>query len=226
MTIVFEERPSDSPYVLTVTRGYMAAAGTTVRPAECCWHLIVTCYQGVQRIVVVGALESSGQISYPEGVEGLWIRFKPGAFMPHLPPNRLLDKETDLPEGAGNSFWLKSAVWQVPDFDNADTFIDRLAREGVLDFDPLVPAALGDALPDVPERTLRHRVQRATGLSQSRIRQIERAQQAATLLAHGVPILDTVDQLGYYDQPHLTRSLKRFTGRTPGEVFVRSCQPE
>ena len=71
MTIVFEERPSDSPYVLTVTRGYMAAAGTTVRPAECCWHLIVTRYQGVQRIVVVGALESSGQIIYPEGLEGL-----------------------------------------------------------------------------------------------------------------------------------------------------------
>jgi len=160
------------------------------------------------------------------GVEGLWIRFKPGAFMPHLPANRLLDKETELPEGAGNSFWLKSAVWQVPDFDNADTFINRLGREGVLDFDPLVPAALGDVMPDVPDRTLRHRVQRATGLSQSRIRQIERAQQAATLLAQGVPILDTVDQLGYYDQPHLTRSLKRFTGRTPGEVFVRSCQPE
>jgi AraC-like DNA-binding protein len=226
MTIVFEERLSDSPYVRSVTRGYMAAAGTTVRPAECCWHLIVTRYQGVQRIVVVGALELSGQISYPEGVEGLWIRFKPGAFMPHLPPNRFCGQEQALPEGAGNAFWLNSQVWQVPDFDNADTFIDHLVRGGVLTADPLVTSALSDEALDSPDRTVRHRVQRATGLSQSRIRQIERAQQAATLLAQGVPILDAVDQLGYYDQPHLTRSLKRFTGRTPGEVFVRSCQPE
>ena len=40
-------------------------------------------------------------------------------------------------------------------------------------------------------RTLRHRFLRATGLTQSHIRQFERAQQAAAFLRQGVSILDS-----------------------------------
>ena len=35
-----------------------------------------------------------------------------------------------------------------------------------------------------------------------------------TLLEQGVPILDTVHQMGYADQPHLTRSMRRLAGRS------------
>jgi hypothetical protein len=218
MTIIFEERGSDSPFVQSVTRGYTAVAGSSIRPAEMGWHLVIFRHEGVLRTLVVGAWEESGQVSYGAGGELLWIRFKPGTFMPHLPAPALLNRELCLPEGAGQSFWLKSAVWQVPDFENADTFVDQLAREGVLTADPVVQAALVDAPPEIPARTIRHRFQQATGLSQNHIRQIERAQQAAALLRHGVPVLDTVFQLGYYDQPHLTRSLKRFVGHTPAQI--------
>src|SRR3712207_8595796 len=51
---------------------------------------------------------------------------------------------------------------------------------------------------------------RSTGLSHSHIRQVERAQRAAALLQQGVSIPDTVFELGYFDQPHLTRSLKHW----------------
>jgi AraC-like DNA-binding protein len=67
-------------------------------------------------------------------------------------------------------------------------------------------------------RTLRHCFQHATGLSHNDIHQIQRAQRAAALLRHGVSILDAVDELGYYDQPHLTRSLKRWVGHTPAQI--------
>ncbi len=48
---------------------------------------------------------------------------------------------------------------------------------------------------------------------------LDRARQAADLLAQGVSILDTVDQAGYADQPHLTRSLKHFIGQTPAQIL-------
>ncbi|MFD0776155.1 hypothetical protein ACFQZ2_19655, partial [Streptomonospora algeriensis] len=51
-------------------------------------------------------------------------------------------------------------------------------------------------------------------LTQSTIRGIERARQAALLLGSGVSALDAAHRLGYYDQPHLARSLRRFIGRT------------
>jgi hypothetical protein len=41
MSIVYEERRSDLPYVEAVTHGQTESDGSTVRPAECRWHLVV-----------------------------------------------------------------------------------------------------------------------------------------------------------------------------------------
>jgi AraC-like DNA-binding protein len=57
----------------------------------------------------------------------------------------------------------------------------------------------------------------ATGLTYRKIQQITRARRAYALLEQGVSILDTVYEAGYADQPHLTRSLKRFFGQTPAQ---------
>ncbi len=58
----------------------------------------------------------------------------------------------------------------------------------------------------------------AHGLPPKTIEQIERAKQAAALLEQGVSILDAVYEMGYADQPHRTRSLKRFFGYTPAQI--------
>jgi len=84
--------------------------------------------------------------------------------------------------------------------------------------DPIVDAVLQDHATDMSLRSVRRRFVLATGLTQSAIRQIERARQAAALLQQGVSILDTVYQAGYADQPHMTRSLKRFIGQTPAQI--------
>jgi methylphosphotriester-DNA--protein-cysteine methyltransferase len=53
---------------------------------------------------------------------------------------------------------------------------------------------------------------------------MKRAQRAAALLEQGVSILDTVHEVGYFDQPHLTKSLKCFVGKTPAQI-IRMSQP-
>jgi len=161
---------------------------------------------------------TAGVVSWREGAEILWIELKLGTFLPHPPARNLLDREIMLPQAASQSFWLDGSAWQFPDYDNADTFVDRLVRHGVLVRDADVAAALRDQLQDVPSRTMWHRFRRATGLTQSHIRQAERARQAAALLQQGVSILDTVDMAGYFDQPHLTRSLKHWIGFTPAQI--------
>src|SRR5262249_43436852 len=117
------------------------------------------------------------------------------------------------------SFWFKDASWELPTFDNADTFVERLVREGLLVREPVVEAAVQGQLPDLSLRSVQRRFLRATGLTYGTMFQIERARQAAALLESGVPILDTVDHAGYFDQPHLTRSLKRYWGQTPAEIL-------
>lgn len=225
MGFIYEERGSDSPYVETITRGYTAGAGSTIRPAECHWHMVFVKLNGSVRPIFVAPLTTAGVVSYTEGVEILWIKFRLGTFMPHLPVRKFLDQETILPEATNRSFWLKGSAWQFPDFENVETFIDRLVRNDVLVRDPVVNAALQDQLSRVPSRTVRHRFLQATGLSQNQIHQIERARHAAALLTQGVSILDTVHTAGYFDQPHLTRSLKQWVGHTPAQI-VRMRQPE
>jgi hypothetical protein len=223
MSFIYEERPSDSPYLDAVTRGRSVGTGSTVRPAEIHWHMVFTKYQGRLYPILVGPLSTSGIVNFTEGAEILWVRFKLGTFMPHLPTRDILDSETVLPGAAAkDSFWLHGSAWQFPDFENVETFVERLAREGTLVHDPLVESALIEQPPDIPSRTLRHRFLRGTGLSQAHIRQFERARRAAALLGQGLPILDTVYETGYFDQPHLTRELKRFTGKTPAQQTAQA----
>jgi methylphosphotriester-DNA--protein-cysteine methyltransferase len=56
-------------------------------------------------------------------------------------------------------------------------------------------------------------------MTYSSYRQIERARYATNLLKQGVSVLDTVHLAGYFDQAHLTRSLKHLIGETPVEII-------
>jgi AraC-like DNA-binding protein len=219
MSLIFEERASDSPYVETITHGYTVGEGFSIRPAESHWHLVLVKYQGKSQAIVTGPLATSGIVNWTEGAEILWLRFKLGTFMPHLPPKNLLESETVLPDTVNQSFWLNSTAWQFPDYDNADTFVNHLVREELLEYDAVIGAALNDQAQTIPERTLRHRFLRSTGMSQGYIRQIERAQYAVSLLEQGKSILDTVYEAGYFDQAHLSKSLKQLIGKSPSQIL-------
>ena len=227
MSLIFEERQSDSPYVELITTGLTTGSSTTIRPAEVHWHLVIAKFEGGLMPIVTGPLTTSGIVNFAEGIELLWIKFKLGTFIPRLPVRGLLNTELTLPEAGGKSFWLDSTAWPLPSYENADTFVNRLVRDGTLEFDPVVHAALRDERQNVPERTVRHRFQRATGLTHVHIRQHERAQYAASLLRQGHSILDTVFDAGYFDQPHMTRALKQFVGYTPAQLanaYKQSCE--
>ena len=224
MSITHEERSSDSPYVETIMHGRTLSDGSPVRPAECHWHMVFVRKDGELRVVFVGPWTTAGFTYYAAGAEILWIKFGLGTFMPHLPASNFLDAETILPGAASQSFWLKGSPWQFPDYENAETFVERLVRNDVLVRDPLVEVVLRGQPQGLSARTLRHRFLRATGLTQSRIRQIQRAQRAAALLRQGKPIFDAVHEVGYFDQPHMTRSLKQWVGHTPAQI-VRMSNP-
>ena len=218
MDFVVQERTSDSLYIENVTHGYTAGNGSVIRPAETHWHMVLMRHLGETKLLVVGPLTTSGMVSFGAGAELLWIKFALGTFMPHLPTKNILNTEIPLPGATSKSFWLNSSAWEFPDPANVETFIERLVRKDILVRDPVIDSVLQDQRPDVAERTVRHRFLRATGLTQGYIRQHERALQAAALLQQGVSILDTIEEVGYYDQPHLTRALKQFIGHTPAQI--------
>lgn len=218
MSIEIKERASDSAYVERIMHGVTLSSGVPTRPAERHWHMVFSKHAGRRFALLVGPWRTAGKVTYSADAELLWIKFKPGVFMPHFPTQRLVDREITLPDTTSNKLWLHSSAWELPNYENADTFVNRLIRDGVLVYDQAVGAALRDEQQQVPDRTLRHRFVQATGLSHSYIRQVERAQRAALMLQQGMSIADTIFEAGYYDQPHLTRSLKQFIGSTPAQL--------
>jgi AraC-like DNA-binding protein len=217
-----EQRLSDSPLVERVWRSHSEVAGSFLSIAESRCEMVVTKLHGTITLTVRGPETRATPAIYPANGEWLGIRFKLGTFLPHLPGSRLVDGALTLPEATGRSFWLHGSAWQFPDYDNAETFVARLVREGLLVQEPVVDAALQGQLNDLSLRSVQRRFLQAAGVTHSAARQIERARYATLLLQQGRSIWDAIDEAGYFDQPHLTRSLKYFIGQTPTQILGKS----
>ncbi len=222
MGIIVEERLSDSPFVERIWRSHSDDINTFTSIAANHLDLVVWKYQGKTNITLRGPETKATTAPVPEYAEFFGIVFKVGASIPHLPVSQLVDSDATLPDASSQSFWLKGAAWQFPTYENADTFVNRLVREGSLVHEPVVDAVIRGHLRDMSLRSIQRRFLRATGLTYRTMYQTERARRATLLLQNGVSILDTVHELGYFDQSHLTKSLKHFIGQTPAQLMDKN----
>ncbi len=224
--IVDEIRPSDSPFIEKIWYTRSGQAGDFTSVAASCSEIVVTRCEGITTVSVRGPETKATPALIPADSEFLGIIFKLGTFMPSLLPKSVIDRrEANLPVASNKSFWLDSSTWEIPNFDNADTFVERLIREELLVHDPVVGAVLQGHPQAFSPRALQYRFVRATGLSHKVIQQIDRAHRAAALLEQGSPISSVALELGYFDQSHLTNALKRFIGQTPAQIS-RVNRPE
>jgi hypothetical protein len=218
MTVAYQEKLSDSPFVETVWQVQAISDGCDTVTADVSWDMLIFTQDGKNSVSIWGPMTRTRRIPHNKGDEALGIRFKLGTFTPHLAAEKMLNQGIFLPEATGKSFWLGSETWELPTYENVDTFVAWLARRGLLGRDPVVEAALQGQPQDMSLRSVQRRFQRITGLTQRYIRTIERAQQAASLLECGTSILDAVFEAGYPDQQHMTNSLKQLIGQTPAQI--------
>jgi AraC-like DNA-binding protein len=220
LTLVnFAARLSDIPFVEGIYQARSTGTGTFTSVAATQWEMVVTKQYGHATLTVRGPETKARPADIPADAEFFGIVFRVGTFMPHLPTSELVDLELNLPDASRNTVWLHGSAWEMPTYDNADTFIQRLIRQDMLTREPIVEAILkGHLREDLSLRSVQRRFAHATGLSHNTIYQIERAKRAASLLEQGVAILDTVEIAGYADQPHLTRAVRRWIGQTPTQI--------
>lgn len=218
MLITFTDRPSDSPVVERVWRSHSDHAGTFHSMAACNWVMVVTRLAGRTSLTIRGPETHATSAACPAEGEWVGINFKLGTSMTLLPPGQLRDRnDVTLPAASPHSFLLDGAAWEYPTWENAETFVERLVKAGLVTTDPHVEDVLrGDTR--CSRRTDQRRVLRATGMTHATIRQIRRARRAVILLRDGIAPADVAHDADYFDQAHLTRSLKRFIGQTPAAV--------
>lgn len=167
-----------------------------------------------------GPADAATELSCPRDSTYFGVDLRVGTYLAAFPPGGLSNlRDAVLPVLDDGRILLDGRAWELPTPENVDVFLDRLRRAGLLVVDPLVEHVWHGGVPrTVPARTAQSRVARAVGLPLRTLRVIERAREAARMLRAGTAIGDVVAAAGYHDQPHLTRSLRRMIGHTPGEV--------
>jgi transcriptional regulator GlxA family with amidase domain len=100
--------------------------------------------------------------------------------------------------------------------DNADPVVAAAVRE----FDTPRPVAV-PVIADrygLSERQFRRRFVAAVGYGPSTLAGVLRLGRAMRLCAAARPAADVAFAVGYADQPHMTREMRRLAGVTPGEL--------
>jgi hypothetical protein len=219
MLLSFEDRVSDSPFVERIWTARSEAAGDFLSVVACHFEMVVTRWRGQTFLTVRGPETRATTVDCPAEGEWVAVRFKLGTFWPNFRPGALRDRQDlTLPGASSRAFWLNGSAWEYPTYENADTFVDRLIRKGVVCRDPIVDSVINGGPHRVSLRSAQRRFALATGISHAKYRTITRARYAAMLLREGFPIVDVVHRAGYFDQPQLTRAFKSLIGQTPSEV--------
>jgi hypothetical protein len=218
MTFVFDSRLSDSPLIEAIYRTE-SQGGTFLSTAGIQNEMVITRQQGKTNVTIRGPETKASLAPVPGEAEIIGIIFRLGTFMPVLPSKLLVDGGLHLPDVTNQHFTLHGSSWELPTFENVDTFLNRLAQDGLLVHEPMIQSVLQDQPQAWSPRSIERRFVQATGVTQGMIRQIQRAAKAVALLQQGISILDVVEIAGYFDQPHLTRALKRFYGQTPMQIL-------
>jgi hypothetical protein len=182
------------------------------------WGLVFWQQDGRAYAGVTGPETRAGTAPVPEGATFTGIEFALGTSLRAVPTPTLVDGGIVLPDTTHRSFRLDGARWQTPRPDDVEALVDHLVRAGAVVRDPVVTEVLRGRDPALSGRTVERRFRAATGLTRGAVRQIERARTAAELLAAGDQAGDVVAKLGYFDEPHLARSLRSYVGRTAGEL--------
>ena len=218
MRLQFTARRSDSPWIDVVWTCVSDRVNemTSVAGARC--GLVFWEHDGRPHAAVSGPEPAAGTAPVPAGATFVGIEFAIGTSVRNLPTRTLVAGGVELPDTTRRSFRLAGSRWETPGPDDAEALVDHLVRDGAIARDPIVSGVLRGGRPEVSERTVERRFRAATGLTRSAVRQIERARQAAHLLAAGKAATDVVASLDYFDQPHLARALRRYIGRTATQL--------
>jgi AraC-like DNA-binding protein len=221
MTFEYEERPSASRFVDVIWRTHDRSDGTYLAAADACWDMIFIRSAHGNRVLLSGPSSKITPVPYRAGNHNVGVRFHRGTFLTHVRTSSMVDTTEALAMPASESFLLAGEEWPMPTLETADEFIAELERRELLSDDPIVMATLRGDEADMSLRSIQRHISHATGLTAKRIRQIVRARTAAERLQRGESTLDVTHDLGYADQAHLTRDLKRLTGYTPVQTRGR-----
>lgn len=216
--LLFEHRDAETgaSIVDRVWRTRSDAADTMTSAARTCCQLILTRMRGRLLVSLRGPETRATTAPVPPNAEFLGVRFTLGTVLRPHPAASIVNAYVPFPVTDSGRVVIGGEEWEAPTYDNVEHFVRRLQDAGLLvgsrvDGEEHLTGHPGGHR---SRRTLQRRYRAITGLSQTAVTQIDRANAAATMLRDGLDWRAVVEALGYFDQAHLAHALRRYVGRT------------
>ena len=217
-----ETRDADSPsaarFIARIERVEYTATTVEVARPDGTWDLVFRESRDGLMVLQTGQTDRVVQLPGEAGDRYFNIAFRPEVYMPQRPGAAMANQGHVHALAGQRDCVIDGERLALPSFDNAEQFVLALARRGLLEVDRLVHRAGQAGWQGVDDRSLQRHSAHVTGLSPKKLQQILRADAAAALLHRGLKPADVAAELGFSDQAHLTNSLRRLLGLTPGQL--------
>jgi hypothetical protein len=222
-----ETREADSPsaarFIARIEQVEYTAAALDIARPDGTWDLVFRQGRDGLMVLQTGQTDRVVQLPGAAGERYCNIAFRPEVYMPRRPGVHMANQGHVHALAGPRDCVIDGERLALPTFDNAEQFVMALARRGLLEVDRLVHRATAGGWQRVDDRSLQRHSAHVTGLSPKKLQQILRADAAAALLRRGVRPVDVAAELGYTDQAHLTHSLRRLLGLTPGQLSAATA---
>lgn len=219
MSQIHERRQSDNPYIDTVWKSVATSDGTYLVTPDGSWDIIAAEEpDGTKIVFLAGQVTKPTRLPYKAGNKSVVISLSAGAYLPYLSGAVPADSFIMLPVASNTHFKLAEHTFAIPTYNTVEELVDEMISSGVLKNDSIVAGILHRTPKAASKRSVQRHFKTTTGISHKKLEDIQRAQQAVRLLKKGTDPTTTASDTGYYDQPHLTKSLKRLMDSSPSSV--------
>lgn len=211
-------RTSAHPWIDVVWQTVCLTDGVYRATPDGSWDLILSCApDGTATVFLTGQATEPVDVPNSEGEHSVVISFAAHVF---------LAADTEVRTGAtirllevqDGSFVLDGVRLPLPSFSDAEELVDKMVAAGLLQSDDLVARAFSERPKAASKRSVQQHFRKTTGITQKDFQLIRRAQEAVRQLKAGQNAAEVAAGLGYTDQSHMIKSIKKIMGHLPSNL--------
>lgn len=211
-------RSSPHPWIDTVWQTLCLSDGIYKATPDGSWDLILSVApDGTSFVFLSGQATEPVDVPYRDGEHSVVISFAAHVYLAGDREVRTGAAIRPL-EVRGEGFVLDGVELPLPTFQNAESLVDGMIEAGLLVSDDIVAKAFTARPRAASRRSVQQHFKATTGITQKDFQVIRRAQEAVRRLKDGQNAAAVAVDLGYTDQPHMIKSIKKIMGALPSNL--------
>lgn len=211
-------RRSPHPWIDTVWQTVCLTDGIYSATPDGSWDLIRSIApDGSSFVFLSGQATEPVEVPYQAGESSVVLSFAAHVYLAQDREPRVGPEIRILPVRDA-VFELDGVDFPLPTFENVEPLVDAMIAAGLLRSNDLVARAFSETPKAASPRSVQQHFKQTTGITQKSFQQIRRAQEAVRRLKAGEAPAGLAVDLGFTDQPHMIKSIKKIMGALPSNL--------